>query len=149
MIFYCVLPLYQINATAVIPRCYAARGALETNLVRAARAACTVVISRFLCCALQMVGTNKTEKKKTVWEERSPLRCFIWTLVPKENVDGCVDGGVKQEGKVLLKRVEKRLNYHCKGIGKRTAFRPSIRFNEGQPHRVFIFFTGVAPSSSS
>ena len=63
MIFYCVLPLYQINATAVIPRCYAERNALETNLVHAARAACTVVISRFLCCALQMVGKNKTEKK--------------------------------------------------------------------------------------
>ena len=65
-------------------------------------------------------------------------------------MDGCVDGGVKQENKVLLKRVEKMLNYHCKGIGKRTAFRPSIRFNDGQPHQVFIFFfTGVAPSLSS
>lgn len=72
MIFYCVLPMYQINATAVIPRCYAERDALETNLVRAARAACTVVISRFLCCALQpMVGTNKTEKKNSVRRAQS------------------------------------------------------------------------------
>ena len=50
------------------------RDALETNLVRAARAACTVVISRFLCCALQMVGKNKTEKKQC---EKSAVHFFV------------------------------------------------------------------------
>jgi len=83
-----------------------------------------------------------------MWEEHSPLRCFIKTMV--SNVDGCVDGWVKHESNVLLKRFEKGWITIAKAWDRERLFvRQFALTKDNLTGFSFFFFTGVATSLSS